>query len=125
MAHAMGHVEWLTDPRFISVAARRENWPKVVQVMEDWTSQRTSRAAEDELLAAGVPCSRYRTIGEAMTDPQSVARGLMVHVDNTEGGFKVPNPPFQFSDGTVGVVPKVPALGEHSKEVLATLGSKA
>ena len=125
MAHAMGHAEWLNDPRFISVSARRENWPKVVEVMEDWTSQRTSRAAEDELLEAGVPCSRYRTIGEAMTDPQSVARGLMVHVDNTEGGFKVPNPPFQFSDGTVGVVPKVPTLGEHSKEVLATLGSKA
>ena len=124
LAHATGHEEWLADTRFNTVDARRENWLEVVKAIEDWTSQRTSRAAEEELLAAGVPCSRYRTIGDAIADPQSAARGLMAHVDDAEGGFKVPNPPFQFSDGTVGVVPKVPALGEHTQEVLDALRPK-
>ena len=73
------------------------------------------------MIAAGVPCSRYRTVGEAMTDPQSVARGVMAKVDDADGGFLVPNPPFKFGDGTVGVVPSAPGLGEHTEALLAAL----
>ena len=123
MTGAMDHPEWLADPRFETVASRREHWLDIVALIEEWTSQRTAHEAEATLLAAGVPCSRYRTVGEAMADPQTVARGLMVHVDNGVGGFNVPNPPFQFADGTVGLVPQAPALGEHTEEVLASLNS--
>jgi CoA:oxalate CoA-transferase len=70
------------------------------------------------LIAAGVPCSRYRSVGEAMNDPQSIARGLMATVQDGAGGFQVPNPSFQFADGTVGVTPIVPKLGEHNDELL-------
>ena len=94
MANAMGHPEWITDPRFDTMASRRENWSTVLAKIENWTCQRRARDCEAELQAAGVPCSRYRTITEAMTDPQSVGRGLMVNVENAEGGFQVPNPPF-------------------------------
>lgn len=73
------------------------------------------------MIAAGVPCSRYRSLGEAMTDPHSVARGVMARVPDAAGGFLVPNPPFQFADGTVGVVPSAPKLGEHTDELLANL----
>ena len=123
MTGAMDHPEWLADLRFETVASRREHWLDIVALIEEWTSQRTAHEAEATLLAAGVPCSRYRTVGEAMADPQTVARGLMVHVDNGVGGFNVPNPPFQFADGTVGLVPQAPALGEHTEEVLASLNS--
>ena len=122
MANAMGHPEWITDPRFETIAARREHWPAVMAAMESWTSQRQARDCEAVLQAAGVPCSRYRTITEAITDPQSVSRGLMVNVENAEGGFQVPNAPFQFADGTVGVVPVAPELGEHNEEIFSSLG---
>jgi CoA:oxalate CoA-transferase len=121
MADAMGHPEWKTDPRFITAPDRREHWGEVVDCMESWTSTRTARDCEDQLIAAGVPCSRYRTVGEAMTDPQSVARGVMAKVDDADGGFLVPNPPFKFGDGTVGVVPSAPGLGEHTEALLAAL----
>ncbi|MDP6689874.1 MAG: CoA transferase [Alphaproteobacteria bacterium] len=121
MADAMGHPEWKTDPRFEVAASRREHWGEVVAAMESWTSTRTARECEDVLVAAGVPCSRYRTVGEAMNDPQSQARGLMATVQDGAGGYQVPNPPFKFADGTIGVVPVAPKLGEHNEEVLAGL----
>jgi crotonobetainyl-CoA:carnitine CoA-transferase CaiB-like acyl-CoA transferase len=121
MADAMGHPEWKTDPRFVTGPDRREHWADVVAAMESWTCTRNARHCEEQLVAAGVPCSRYRTVGEAMNDPQSQARGLMATVNDGEGGFQVPNPPFKFADGTIGVVPSPPKLGEHNEEVLAGL----
>ncbi len=121
MADAMGHSEWKADPRFSTAPERRTYWPDVIAAMESWTSTRTAHACEAAMIAAGVPCSRYRSLGEAMTDPHSVARGVMARVPDAAGGFLVPNPPFQFADGTVGVVPSAPKLGEHTDELLANL----
>jgi len=121
MADAMGHSEWKSDPRFVDGPERRTHWPALIDVIESWTSQRTSREAEAALIEAGVPCSRYRTVSEAMADPQTLSRGLMAHVPDGDGGFQVPNPPFKFSDGTIGVTPSSPKLGEHTDEILAAL----
>ena len=121
MADAMGHSEWKSDPRFVDGPERRTQWPALIDVIESWTSQRTSREAEAALTEAGVPCSRYRTVSEAMADPQTLSRGLMAHVPDGDGGFQVPNPPFKFSDGTIGVTPSSPKLGEHTDEILAAL----
>ncbi len=121
MADAMGHSEWKSDPRFVDGPERRTHWPALIDVIESWTSQRTSREAEAALTEAGVPCSRYRTVSEAMADPQTLSRGLMAHVPDGDGGFQVPNPPFKFSDGTISVTPSSPKLGEHTDEILAAL----
>jgi crotonobetainyl-CoA:carnitine CoA-transferase CaiB-like acyl-CoA transferase len=118
MADAMGHPEWKTDPRFATGPERRTYWPDVLAAMESWTSTRTAHDCEAAMIAAGVPCSRYRSLGEAMTDPQSLSRGLMARVPDGDGGFLIPNPPFIFADGTVGVKPIPPKLGEHNEELL-------
>ena len=116
MAEAMGHPEWITDPRFAEMKDRRQNWPDLVDLIAAWTRERSAKEAEEILSGAGVPCSRYRTVAEAMDDPQSIARGLMVDVPG--GDYAVPNPPFSFADGSVGIVPRAPQLGEHTEEVL-------
>lgn len=87
-------------------------------LIEEWTSVRSARDCEQTLAAAGVPCSRYQTVGEAIADPQIAERRLMARIPNAAGGFLVPNPPFQFADGSVGIVPRAPRLGEHNGEFL-------
>ena len=121
LADASGNVAWRTDPRFATDKARQANWEALMAVIEDWTGQHSARKCEDILMAGGVPCSRYLTVGEAMADPQVVARGTMASVADAAGTFLVPNPPFQFADGTVAAAPTVPALGAHTKEVLERL----
>ena len=119
MAQTMDHPEWVTDPRFKEVSTRRRNWDQVTNLIEGWTSKRSSRECENVLSAGGVPCSRYQTVGEAIADTQIVERGVMVDIDNNEGGFQIPNPPFIFADSSVGVTPIVPELGEHNKIYLS------
>jgi CoA:oxalate CoA-transferase len=118
LADATGNATWRTDPRFAADKARQANWEALMAAIEGWTSRRSARECEEILMAAGVPCSRYLTVGEAMTDPQVVARRTMASVTDAAGAFLVPNPPFQFADGTVAAAPTVPALGAHTKEVL-------
>jgi crotonobetainyl-CoA:carnitine CoA-transferase CaiB-like acyl-CoA transferase len=69
-------------------------------------------------MAAGVPCSRYLTVAEAMADPQVVSRGTMATVEDAAGQFLVPNPPFKFADGSVTAQRQVPLLGEDTQSVL-------
>jgi crotonobetainyl-CoA:carnitine CoA-transferase CaiB-like acyl-CoA transferase len=121
LADASGNVTWRTDPRFATDKARQANWEALMAAIEGWTGQHSARECEDILMAGGVPCSRYLTVGEAMADPQVVARGTMAPVTDAAGTFLVPNPPFQFADGTVAAAPTVPALGAHTKEVLERL----
>ena len=89
-----------------------------MSLAETWTSQRSAADCEHLLSKAGVPCAKYQSLNEAISDPQIRHRGLMVKVEDAEGGFLVPNPPFKFADGSVGVVPDVPNLGEHTNNIL-------
>src|SRR5258708_218074 len=82
------------------------------------------RNFEDRLMTAGVPCSRYLTVAEAMADPQLAARGSLAHVTDGAGAFRVPNPPFQFADSLVGVGPSVPALGADTEEELKKISGR-
>jgi CoA:oxalate CoA-transferase len=121
MADAMDHPEWKTDARFAEMRARRQNWDALVTLMAEWTVARPAAECESILAAAGVPCSRYKTIADAMSDPQSIDRGLMTRVSDADGGYLVPNPPFRFADGSVGITPKAPRLGEHTEEILSRI----
>lgn len=76
---------------------------------------------EATLTAAGVPCSRYLSVAEAISDPQIVERQSMSAAEDGAGRFLVPHAPFRFGDGSVSVQPRVPALGEHTRDVLATI----
>jgi crotonobetainyl-CoA:carnitine CoA-transferase CaiB-like acyl-CoA transferase len=124
LADAVGRPDWKSDPRFATVAARTANWDALMAAVEDWTAARTARDCEDRLMTAGVPCSRYLTVAEAMADPQLAARGSLARVTDGAGAFRVPNPPFQFADSSVGVGPSVPALGADTEEELKKISGR-
>jgi CoA:oxalate CoA-transferase len=70
------------------------------------------------LMRAGVPCSRYRSVGEAMADPQCAERGLFVELGEGDRSFKVANLPYLMSATPVSAQPRVAGLGEHTDDVL-------
>ncbi|MDI1285538.1 MAG: CoA transferase [Reyranella sp.] len=124
LADAVGHPEWKADPRFATIAARTTHWDALMAAIEGWTAPRPARQCEDLLMAAGVPCSRYLTMAEAMADPQLAARGSLATVHDGAGAFLVPNPPFRFADRSVGVGPDVPALGADTAAALENVSKK-
>ena len=121
LAAVIGRPDWKTDPRFATAQARSAHWTTLMDEVEGWTSTRPARECEDTLMAAGVPCSRYLTVAEAMADPQTVARGTMATVEDAAGPFLVPNAPFKFADGSVRAQPTSPGLGQDTRAVLAAI----
>ncbi|MEO6972493.1 MAG: CoA transferase [Rhodoferax sp.] len=121
----IGFPEGKTDPRFATVATKEANWPALLELIERWTSQRPSAECEDLFMKAGVPCSRYRSVGEAMADPQVVARGTMTELGEVtpegDGRFLVANAPYILSATPTSARPRLASLGEHSAEVLKEL----
>jgi len=121
LARAVGHPEWIADPRFARTREREANWGELMDLIETWTSRHSGLECEDTLLAAGVPCTRYRTVAETMKDPQVVARGTFSPVRDPAGEYLVPNAPFQFPGLDTRASPRVAGLGEDNVEVLGRL----
>jgi len=122
MVRAAGHPEWTDDPRFAKYADRRRHWIDLMDGVENWSRTITTANCLAELSAHGVPCSAYRTVAEAMDDPQIAHRGALAEVEDGGGTFKVTNMPFRMSGAKVAAGPRAPALGEHTNAVLGEAG---
>jgi crotonobetainyl-CoA:carnitine CoA-transferase CaiB-like acyl-CoA transferase len=118
---AIGFPEGKGDPRFATVQSKEENWPALLDIIERWTSSRSGAECEAHLTRAGVPCARYRTVAEAMADPQLAARGFLREIGEPDAPFKVANQPYVFSTMNVSAKPLLATLGQHTDEVLAEL----
>lgn len=114
MARAMGHEEWIADPRFSDVRARYHNYPQLLATLETWTMRHTSEECERLLSAASVPCARYRTVAEAISDPQLAARGAFQTVRDEAGEYLVTNLPFKMSAVATEAVGTVSKPGQYS-----------
>jgi crotonobetainyl-CoA:carnitine CoA-transferase CaiB-like acyl-CoA transferase len=121
LADVVGHPEWKTDARFAHVRAREKNWDDLNALIESWSAIQTTAACIDILNAAGIPNSRYRRIGENLSDPQLIEREAFAGIDDGGGPLLVFNQPFRMSDAETGAGSSVPALGENTDEVLTEL----
>lgn len=114
----IGYPEGKTDPRFATVATKEANWPALLTLIEDWTRQRSGSECEDVLMKAGVPCSRYRSVAEAMSDPQITERGTLARLGEGDDSFLVANAPYRLSATPTSARSRLARLGENSIEVL-------
>ena len=122
LAIASGHPQWITDPRFARYNDRRVNWGELIDELEAWSKERTTQEVQALFDRHGVPSSPYRTVREAMADPQLAHRGAFAEIQDAGGTFQALNPPVRLSAATAAAVPYVAALGEHTEELLAEIG---
>ncbi|MFL5266719.1 MAG: CaiB/BaiF CoA transferase family protein [Stellaceae bacterium] len=122
LAIASGHRQWITDPRFAQYNDRRANWGQLIDELESWSTERTTREVQELFDCHGVPSSPYRTVKEAMADPQLAHRDAFAEVHDAGGTFRVLNPPFRLSATVAAAAPRVAALGENTEELLTELG---
>ena len=122
IAAAAGRADWITDPRFERYLDRRRNWGALIEELELWSRTLTTAECQAALNTHGVPCSAYRTVAEALADPQLTERGALAEVHDAGGSFKVMNPPYRLSGATVQVRDFAAELGAHSREILHAAG---
>jgi crotonobetainyl-CoA:carnitine CoA-transferase CaiB-like acyl-CoA transferase len=122
-ARALGHPEWLADPRFAKATERRKNRfaleKEIVAVLVTAPTAHWTKVLDD----AGVPCGPVYTYAQLFSDPQVKHREMVVHADDAELG-RVPHirTPIRMSAAAVAVRRTAPRLGQHTDEILAGLG---
>jgi crotonobetainyl-CoA:carnitine CoA-transferase CaiB-like acyl-CoA transferase len=122
LMQVIGHPEWVTDPRFAIYSDRRENWAKLMMGVEEWSRMVTTEKCLAALNDQGVPSSAYRTVSEALSDPQIAHRGALSEVRDGGGSFKVLNLPFRMSGANVFAGKRMASLGEHTVAFLRESG---
>ncbi len=118
---AIGRPELAADPRFSRNKARVENRPALIEVLGRAMGHMTSDEVCNLLAQAGVVAGAIRNMSEVHAGQAGVSADLFVQV-SAEGraAVEVPGIPMKI-DGVTRKAGKLPALGQHTDEVLAAL----
>ncbi len=114
--------EWVRDSRFAAYADRRSNWAQMMEGVESWSRAVTTENCLAALNKEGVPSSAYRTVNEALSDPQIAHRRALSEVQDGGGTFRVLNLPFRMSGAKVAAAQRMATLGEHTRALLKEAG---
>jgi len=113
-----------SDPRFAGAPARMENRDALQREIERVFSALSAAQVLERLEQAGIANARLNSMAEFWRHPQLVARGRWAKVGSPAGEIDALKPPFNLSDFDPRMDP-IPALGEHSRTILAELGYSA
>ncbi|WP_454901878.1 CaiB/BaiF CoA transferase family protein [Variovorax gossypii] len=123
---AAGHPEWASDARFATNTLRVKHRGVLIPMMEELTRTRTTAAWVTLLEDKAVPCGPINDIAQAFDDAQVKARGLAVTLPR-DAGDGIASITGVASPLRLSATPPVlrhapPALGQHTREVLAEMG---
>ncbi|MGC3940660.1 CaiB/BaiF CoA transferase family protein [Roseobacter sp. EG26] len=111
------------DPRFNSNAARIQNLPALIDILSGYLARDTTENWLARMDEAKLPAGPVNDILQMHADPQANARDMIVEVDHaTAGSVKTIGHPVKYSRTPAQVDQASPALGQHSREVLAEIG---
>ena len=120
---AVGKSEWGEDPRFATPPQRMVNRDTIIDAFTQIFAGDTVEAWRARLSPAGIPCTPVLRIDQVVEEEQVLARDMIVEVDTPGSGkLRMAGVPIKFSDAAGGVRTGPPRLGEHSREVVESLG---
>jgi crotonobetainyl-CoA:carnitine CoA-transferase CaiB-like acyl-CoA transferase len=111
------------DGRFQTNALRIQNREVLIPLLQRVLRETPAQIWLQRLDAAGIPAAPIQTVSEAVDDAQTRARGLIVQIEHPGlGPVKSIANPIRFSNTPVSYRLPPPLLGEHSVEILESLG---
>ncbi|MBC7859893.1 MAG: CoA transferase, partial [Burkholderiaceae bacterium] len=117
-----GRAEWARDERFMSNAARVANRAVLVPLIRQATVMRTTQEWVALLEQAGVPCGPINNLAQVFDDPQVKARGMRIELPHPSAGtVPLVASPMRLSATPVEYRLPPPLLGQHTREVLASV----
>lgn len=116
----VGRGDLLNNPDYADIAARRANKDALQADLDAFFSTRPTNVWV-EMLGGKVPVAPVYTVAEALTAPPAQAMIETVDHPDREGGLKLLREPISVNGERPGGA-RAPKLGEHTDEVLGSLG---
>ena len=123
-ARLMGEDSWLVDSKYSTDESRGLHALDISTRMQEWTSSRTTTEAVKALEDARIPCGEVLSPQGALDNEQVQSMGFLESIEYP--GIDTPAPiahmPMDFSTLDVSIRRRAPTLGEHTNEILESLG---
>ena len=121
LADICGHPEWAMDPRFATNEARVANRGDDRRLVRGAIGEKPAAEWLSQLEDAGIPAGPINSITQALADVQAQHRQMV----RTFAGVPLVGSPVRIDGERADSDLPPPALGEHTEEVLASLGVDA
>jgi len=118
---AMGRPELKTDPRFATNEGRMANNEELQRMVTEWVAGMPRATVLEILECHEVVAASVNDARDIVEDPHFQARTLVDLVGTVLGKAQVPGPVLRMSGAERPRYEGVPAVGEHTAEVLAEL----
>lgn len=118
LAEAVGHPEWIEDPRYESNASRVAHREELLAKLEEIFSQRTRAEWLDVLHEADVPNSPVLELHEAIRSEQALHNGIVQHIESGDRALDVIKFPVETDRWLPGPPSMPPSMGDHTDETL-------
>ena len=122
----IGEDYWLSDPRFADDQSRADHGEIIGARMTLWCAERSCEKALAELEAASIVAGQVYSPQQALDDPHIRAAHLLEDVAHPalDGTFPLAPTPIELSESPGNYRCPAPLLGEHTDQILASLGYK-
>jgi crotonobetainyl-CoA:carnitine CoA-transferase CaiB-like acyl-CoA transferase len=110
------------DPRFAINADRVRNREALQEKLDAFFASLEVGTTLEKLKSAGIPCGPINDISQVFTEPQVLAREMVMDMEVPEAGpTKLTGVPIKLSDTEGGIRIPPPSLGQHTDEILESL----
>ena len=111
------------EARFASIFERFSNYGELLVAFEEKTRGMTAADVVERMDREGVPCGKVNTLDEVIEDPRVRHSGSLVEYDHPRAGrLRQARPATVFAGEPAPVPRPAPGLGEHTEQVLKSLG---
>lgn len=112
------------DQRFIGGKARRDNAAAITRMFDEAFAKFTKAEIAERMTAEEIAWAPAQTLAEVAVDPQVMAAGGIVNMPTRVPGETIASPggPARFVGVDDGPKGPGPALGQHTREVLTSVG---
>jgi crotonobetainyl-CoA:carnitine CoA-transferase CaiB-like acyl-CoA transferase len=123
MLDALGAPEMANDPRYLSGADRMAHLKELAAELNRHFRNKPAKYWLETLEEKGVPCGPVHDMLQALADPQTIAREMVVETEHSALGLvKSLGLPVKFSATPGKVRTGAPLYGEHTRSVLREYG---